>query len=222
MKIETTIKVIGYVRVSTDTQDIEKQKHLLLEYAHAHQMLINEFVECEVSSKKDQRSRKIEELIGKLETGDTLIAAELSRLGRNMLETMNIVNTLMEKDVKIVFVRQPELSTCSLHAKLLLAIYSYIAETERDYISIRTKQALAAIKAAGGFLGRPKGSKNKNSSSLTLYKDEIKKYLKLNITMLNISKIINSQLEKPLAYNSYRNYIKNDTELRACSMYGNG
>lgn len=221
MKIETTIKVIGYVRVSTDTQDIEKQKHLLLEYAHAHQMLINEFVECEVSSKKDQRSRKIEELIGKLETGDTLIAAELSRLGRNMLETMNIVNTLMEKDVKIVFVRQPELSTCSLHSKLLLAIYSYIAETERDYISIRTKQALAAIKAAGGFLGRPKGSKNKNFA-LTAYKDEIKKYLKLNIDMMNISKIINSQLAKPLTYNSYRNYIKNDTELRACSMYGNG
>jgi DNA invertase Pin-like site-specific DNA recombinase len=51
--------------------------------------------------------------------------AELSRLGRNMLETLNIINQLSETGVKIIFVRQPELSTTGSHAKLLLAIYSY-------------------------------------------------------------------------------------------------
>lgn len=214
MKIELTVKVIGYVRVSTDQQDIEQQKHLLLEYAQANQLLINEFVECEVSSKKEQRHRRIGELLEKLETGDTLIVAELSRIGRNMLETMSIVNSLMVRDVKVVFVRQPELSTSSLHSKLLLAIYSYIAETERDYISIRTKQALAAIKAAGGHLGRPKGSRNKNQT-LDLYKDQIEKYLRLKINVHCIMKIINNQLKKPMTYNAYRYFIQYDKDLHS-------
>ena len=78
-----------------------------------------------------------------------LLVAELSRLGRNMLETLNIINTLSEKGIKVVFVRQPELSTTANHAKLLLAIYSYFAESERDSISIRTKQGLAAAKLKG-------------------------------------------------------------------------
>ena len=55
--------------------------------------------------------RRIDELRAKLADGDTLIVAELSRLGRNMFETLNIINTLGEGGVRILFVRQPELST---------------------------------------------------------------------------------------------------------------
>ena len=54
-----------------------------------------------------------------------------------MLETLNIINRLGELGVKIIFVRQPELSTLGSHTKLLLAIYSYFAEAEREYISVR-------------------------------------------------------------------------------------
>ena len=156
------MNVIGYIRVSTDTQDLEKQRHLLLEYAQRHQLLIGEFINVEVSSRKDTKERRIDELLAKLDDGDTLIVAELSRLGRNMLETLNIINRLGEQGVQIIFVRQPELSTLGSHTKLLLAIYSYFAEAEREYISLRTKQGLAAAKASGKKLGRPKGSKNKD------------------------------------------------------------
>lgn len=153
--------VIGYIRVSTDKQDLDKQKHLLLEYAHKHKMLIDEFIEVEISSQKTKKERKIEMLTSKLQKGDILIAAELSFIGRNMLETLNIINELSEKGIRLVFVRQPELSTLGPHGKLLLAIYSYFAEAEREFISIRTKQGLAAAKAQGKLLGRPIGSKNK-------------------------------------------------------------
>jgi DNA invertase Pin-like site-specific DNA recombinase len=207
------MKTLGYIRVSTDQQDLEKQKHLLLQYSQMNQMLIQEFIESEASSRKDQKTRKIDELLNKLESGDVLLVAELSRLGRNMLETLNIINTLSEKDIKIVFVRQPELSTVGPHTKLLFAIYSYFAESEREYISIRTKQGLAAVKAAGKQLGRPKGSKNKKSRVLDPFKDQIKEYLAIRLTISAIMKIINNQLEKPITYNSFKYFIKHDNEL---------
>jgi DNA invertase Pin-like site-specific DNA recombinase len=208
------LSVLGYVRISTDQQDLQKQRHLLLEYAHKHKIIINDFIEAEISSRKDQKGRKIEELLNRLTKKDILIVAELSRLGRNMLETLNIINKLSENGVQIVFVRQPELSTKGPHTKLLLAIYSYFAEAEREYISIRTKQGLAAAKAKGVKLGRPKGSKNKKSRRLDPYKDQIKEFLSIKLTLSAIRKIINKQLDSPLTYNSFKFYISSNEDLK--------
>ena len=119
---------IGYIRVSTDDQDVEKQRHLLLEYSQKQKMLIDEFIEVEVSSRKSLEARRIFEVKDKLQSGDQLLVAELSRLGRNMLETLNLVNELAERGVKMIFVRQPELSTAGTQTKLLLALYGYFAE----------------------------------------------------------------------------------------------
>src|SRR6185295_20152677 len=127
------MKILGYIRVSTDKQDADSQRHLLLEYAHKNKLIIDEFIELEISSRKNQKERRIDELLARLIKEDTLIVAELSRLGRNMLETMNIIHALVENGVSLVFVRQPELSTTGPHTKLLLASYSYFAESERDF-----------------------------------------------------------------------------------------
>lgn len=204
---------IGYIRVSTDDQDLKKQRHLLLEYSQQHKLLIDEFVEVEMSSRKNQRERRITELVEKLKNGDALIVAELSRLGRNMLETLNIINDLTEKGVKITFVRQPELSTSGPQTQLLLAIYSYFAEAEREFISIRTKQGLAAAKAEGKQLGRPKGRKNKNHP-LEPHREQIKSHLKADLNIATIRKFINQHLDAPLSYKRYHYYVANDEELR--------
>jgi DNA invertase Pin-like site-specific DNA recombinase len=98
---------IGYIRVSTDDQDLNKQHHLLLEYSQQHKILIDEFIEIEISSRKNQGERRITELMDKLNNGDLLLVAELSRLGRNMLETLNIIYALVQKGIKIIFIRQP-------------------------------------------------------------------------------------------------------------------
>ncbi|MGH2537176.1 MAG: recombinase family protein [Candidatus Promineifilaceae bacterium] len=206
------MKVIGYVRVSTDKQDVDKQKHLLLQYAQAHQMLINEFIQAEVSSRQGIQERRIDELLAKLAKGDVLLVAELSRLGRNMLQTLNLINELSEQGVKIAFVRQPELSTIGQQARLLLAIYSYFAETEREYISLRTKQGLAAVRAKGKKLGRPRGSRNKERV-LDPYKRQILDYLKMGLNLAAIRKIINPQLDGPITYNSYRYFVQREEEL---------
>jgi DNA invertase Pin-like site-specific DNA recombinase len=204
---------IGYIRVSTDRQDLEKQRHLLLEYAQQHRILIDEFIEAEISSRKNPHERRISELMEKLHHGDLLLVAELSRLGRNMLETLNIIHDLTEKGVKITFIRQPELSTTGPHTQLLLAIYSYFAQSEREFISIRTRQGLAAAKAQGKQLGRRKGSRNKHRP-LDPHREEIKALLRMGVTIASIMKIINERLEKPLTYNSYRYFIHTDEKLR--------
>jgi DNA invertase Pin-like site-specific DNA recombinase len=211
-KKEGEMSVIGYIRVSTDQQDVDKQKHLLLQYAQANQLLIDEFVRAEVSSRKSTKERRIDELISKLGEGDVLLVAELSRLGRNMLQTLNIINELSECGVQISFVMQPELSTTGPHTKLLLAIYSYFAETEREYISLRTKQGLAAAKAKGKMLGRPKGSRDKERV-LDPYRDQILEYLEMGLTLTAVMKIINPQLDEPITYNSYRYFVRHEEAL---------
>lgn len=204
------MKTIGYIRVSTDKQDLDKQRHLLLEHAQSIQVVINEFVEIEISSKKGIRERKIHELYEKLEDGDLLLVAELSRLGRNMFETLNIINRLLEKNVKIDFIRQPELSTYrnSHHVKLLFAIYSYFAESEREFIVLRTRQGLEAAKANGKKLGRPKGSKNKEGLKLDPFKDQIQEYVEIGLPVASIMKIVNNQMTEIVSYNTFKSFIQ--------------
>jgi DNA invertase Pin-like site-specific DNA recombinase len=206
------MKTIGYIRISTDKQDAQKQEHLLLRYAQQHELHIDRFVSVEMSSRKSTRERRIDELLHELTAGDTLVVAELSRLGRNMFEVIEIINQLGQKGAEIVFVRQPELSTIGAHRKLLLAIYSYFAEAEREFISLRTKQGLAAARAKGKRLGRPKGSRDKHRA-LDPYRLKIREHLQMRVPLRRIQDIINLQLTKPMSYTAYRYFVMQDAEL---------
>ncbi len=206
------MKLIGYIRVSSDQQDVEKQEHLLLKYAQQHQWNIDRFITVEMSSRKSSQLRRIEELVELLSNGDVLLVAELSRLGRNMYEVIQLVNQLSEQGVEVIFVRQPELSTTGSHRKLLLAIYSYFAGAERDFISVRTKQGLEAAKAKGKLLGRPKGSQNKKRV-LDPFRDVIKQHLEMRVPLRRIRDIVNPQLAKPASYTTYRYFVRQDSEL---------
>ncbi len=199
--------ILGYIRVSTDHQDNTKQKHLISEYAKEHNIKMDEFIEVEESSRKTEKQRKIHELKAKLSKDDTLIVAELSRLGRNMLDVMNLIQELSDNGIKLIFIRQPELSTFNnAHSKLLLAIYSYFAESEREFISMRTKQGLAAAKASGKKLGRKKGQKVK--SKFDKHHQVIKDYLLKEVSITAIHKIIGLG-----SYVGIRSYIINNKEL---------
>lgn len=203
---------IGYLRVSTDEQDLTQQEHLLLKYAQQQNIHIDRFIGVEVSTRKSLRERKIEELLAALTEGDTVIVAELSRLGRNMFETLALINKITAMGVKLIFVRQPELSTTGSHAKLLLAIYSYFAEAERDFISMRTKQGMASVRAQGKHVGRPKGSRDKQRR-LDPYREQLRDYLQIQLPLRRIRVLVNNQMEKPLSYSAYRYFVLQDEEL---------
>jgi DNA invertase Pin-like site-specific DNA recombinase len=212
--IHLIMATIGYLRVSTDEQDLLQQEHLLLKHAQQNQMQIDRFIRVEVSTRKSLRERRIEELLDALSSGDTVVVAELSRLGRNMFQTLELINTISEMGVKLIFVRQPELSTTGSHGKLLLAIYSYFAEAERDFISMRTKQGMASARAQGKHVGRPKGSRDKHRA-LNPYREQIREYLQLQLPLRRIHSIVNPQLKKPLSYSAYRYFVRQDEELLA-------
>ncbi len=212
------LMVLGYIRVSTESQSVLNQKHKILEFAQQKKIIVDEFIEIEISSKKSQKARLLDDLFIKMQKGDILICTELSRLGRNMLEILNLIEKFNTHGIKLIFTNQPELSTNQNESlsKLLLAIYGYFAQTEREIISERTKQGLNAAKAQGKILGRPKGAKNKERV-LDPYKDEIKKYLEMYLSQTSILKIINSQLEKPISMTSLRYFMENDKVLSKLS-----
>lgn len=194
--------VIAYIRISTNKQDRDTQKLQILEYCQKHKINIDEFMEVEQSSRKSQEQRRISELKNKLSKDDLLIVCELSRLGRSMLETMNLVLDLAEKGVNFIFLRQPELSNFNnSYSKLVLSFYAYIAETEREFISQRTKAGLEKAKAKGKVLGRPFGSL---SSMYDKHIDEIKNYLEKELSLLAIWKC----LGKLGTYNNFYYFCK--------------
>ena len=182
------MKYVAYIRVSTDKQDSEKQRHLLLEYAQKNKFVFDEIIEVLVSSTAGAEKRRITELQEKVTRGDVVVTAELSRLSRNMLQGLTLLTELDQKGVEVVFIRQPELSTTTNLRPLLLAIYGYLAQSEREFLSLRTKQGLAAARAAGVKLGRPKGSLS--GSKLDKHREEIESLLAKSVSIASIGKIM--------------------------------
>ena len=154
------MKTIAYLRVSRDTQDVNNQKVEVFEYAQRTGLHIDEVVEIEISSRKDRDKRRVDEVLSMLKPGDNLIVSELSRLGRSTGEVISIIDELIEKKVRFVAIKQNWTveGKNDTTTKVMKAVLSLLAELERDLISQRTKQALAAKKAAGATLGRPVGS----------------------------------------------------------------
>ena len=221
-KKEVFSMILGYIRVSSGKQYADNQKHALLEWAQQNKIVIDEFIEVEASTKKSEADRKINEVIDVLSNGDELVVTELSRLGRNMLDVLNLINELETQNISIIFVKQPELSTGNRNpqSKLIRAIFGYFAEAERDFISQRTKQGLEAAKAKGKKLGRPKGAKAKEKK-LDEHRSSILEYLNMGLSTGAIHKIVSAKTE--VSYNTVKAYIASDKELkRAQDNYKKG
>lgn len=179
----------GYVRVSTDEQSIENQKLVILEYANKNKMTVDKWVEIKISSKRSSKDRKIDELLQELQIDDTLIVAELSRLGRSVGQITIIVNELVRKKIKLICLKENIClnAKATIQNKVTITMFGLFAEIERDLISERTKEGLARVKAEGRNLGRPKGALGK--SKLDGRQKEIQTYLQKRVNKTNIARI---------------------------------
>lgn len=206
-------KYLAYIRVSTDKQSLENQKHKILEYAYQNKIKIDDFIQIEISSRKNQKDRLLDDVFLRLKDDDTLIVTELSRLGRNMLEILNLIERFNKSNIKLVFVNQPELSTANnALSKLLLSIYGYFAETEREIISERTKQGLAVAKAKGKKLGRQKGQQV--TSKYDKFKDKIIELYILGLSVQRIVDYIGIGTQASLStYIKTRNILRKDKNV---------
>jgi DNA invertase Pin-like site-specific DNA recombinase len=167
---QATRKTVAYLRVSTLDQDIEKNKADILHFANHHDLGKVHFVEEVASGRTPWRARRIAQVLEELQGDDALVVAELSRLGRSMLECMEILALATRKGIRVYSVKGNWQLDQSIQSKIIALAFSMAAEIERDLISQRTKEALRFKKEQGIALGRPKGP---GKSKLDAFRPEI-------------------------------------------------
>jgi DNA invertase Pin-like site-specific DNA recombinase len=192
--------IYGYIRVSTDKQTTENQRFEIQGFAERNNIVIDEWIEETISSTKELQKRKLGKLIKKVKKDDLIIASELSRLGRNLLQVMGILNNLLNTGARVWTIKDNYKLGDDIPSKVLAFAFGLSAEIERKMISQRTKEALARIRAEGKILGRPPGRKS-NKLKLTGRRDFIRHLLanghsqsaaarKLNVHRLTLATFI--------------------------------
>lgn len=178
-----------YLRVSTGTQDTHNQLHGIRQYCQERGIEPDAIVEDTASGSVAWNSRKIGELLSAADKGDVLLVAEVSRLARSTLQVLEILKFASERQVSVVIVKNGLTFDNSMQSKIIATVLGLAAEIERDFISMRTREALAKRKASGKQLGRPQGALARNYK-LDEKRTEIERYQKLGINQSAIAKLV--------------------------------
>ncbi len=183
-----------------EEEDVNNQRLAILKLANDRKIGSVEFIEDPaVSGRVSWRERKIAGVMDQAHPGDTLIVAELSRLGRSMYEIMEILALAVKKGLRIYAVKGGWSLDNTLQSKILAMVFAMAAEIERDLNSQRTKAAMATRRAmaargeswtsrAGNVvsgLGRPRGV---GPSKLTEHEATIRERLAQGVPEVRIAK----------------------------------
>lgn len=164
-------KTIGYLRVSTFEQDTEKNEANVLRFANAKELGHVEFITEKISGTKSWKKRKLFDVVQMLNAEDVLIVPELSRLGRSLVNVLDVLNELSNKHVQVYSVKEDfNLSGDDIQSKVMRTMLALFAEIEHDLIVARTIEGIATARTKGKMLGRPKGL---GKSRLDNYEPEI-------------------------------------------------
>lgn len=142
-------QVIGYIRVSTQDQNPERQLADLNKF-EIHKIYID------YASGKDLERPELQLALGYLREGDTLIVSSMDRLARNLGDLRNLIQNLSESGIQIHFLKENLIFTGndSPMAHLLLSVMGAFAEFERSLIKERQKEGIAIAKKKGKYKGR--------------------------------------------------------------------
>lgn len=183
------MKIVGYLRASTDLPDMNKQKVMLQDYASKQRIQIDEFVEIQMPSfsKTAKYQVEIETFLEKLHGEDTLLVSALSQLGNNLSQIVFIVDRLIQKKVHFIAIKESIRldGGQNTRTKIITAIFSLLAEIERALI---TRHMLTKDGTQGKTIGRPKGAWGK--SRLDGREEEIKVLLRKKVSKSSIAKIM--------------------------------
>ncbi len=149
--------IFAYIRVSTELQSYEGQRYEIEQWIGRLGWSVDKWVQEKASGTKEVKKRTLNSLLQRMTRNDILICTELSRLGRNMMMVMSILNTCSQKGICIYSIKDHFQLSDSLNSKIIAFAFSLAAEIERNLISQRTREALAAKKSSGVKLGRPAG-----------------------------------------------------------------
>jgi DNA invertase Pin-like site-specific DNA recombinase len=181
--------VLGYCRVSTIQQDYERQKLEILEYANRNGWNVKDFIQTKVSCTKSEAERGLEKLKEAAMKGEVniILFSELSRLSRSVGHIILLVERFVNDwNVELHFIKENMIlrkGKNDIASKVMLTMFSLLAEIEHDLICERTRDALNARRLAGVKLGRPK-----LKSKLDNKEDEIKAMVQMGIKQIFIAK----------------------------------
>ena len=178
----------AYLRVSKDTQDIENQKFGILDYCNRKNIAPVTIIEDTASRAKSWRRRGIGRILKEVQKGDRILVAEVSRLGGSPLQVLEILEEAAKKEIAVHIVKSQIVMNGTLQSTILATVLGLTAQIEREFISVRTKEALAKKKAEGVKLGRPKG--RAKHLKLDPHRELILSYLQKGVSKLSMARII--------------------------------
>jgi len=190
------LKICLLARVSTQVQDYDRQINELIAYAQTHQMEVVKVFANKVSGAKRNEDRpEIQELIDfvKTEKIDKVLVLEISRLGRNTLEALKVIELLNEQKI-CLFVKNYNIETLDSQgninpmAQFLITILLEVSRMERTTIQQRMESGYINHRANGGRVGRKEGFRKSNNDMKAEYVEEIK-LLRKGYSLRNIQKI---------------------------------
>lgn len=167
--------IYGYLRVSTDEQDVNSQRQGVDGFAKSKGMVIEKYITDEgVSGGKDPDKRNLGPLLSKVTKGDVIICSEISRLGRDLYMVMDILHHCMEVGAVIYTVKDHFVLGDDIQSKVLAFAFGLSAEIERQMIRQRTKEGLRMRMKMGILLGRPIGSAtSEEAMKFSEWKDKV-------------------------------------------------
>ncbi|CAG9368244.1 resolvase [Clostridium perfringens] len=163
--------LVGYARVSTEDQNLDRQIDLLIDYGVDKRNIYQE----KISGTKTHREQ-LDKMIDELQEGDTVIIADLTRISRSTKDLLDIIDRIKAKGASIKSIKDTWLDTSSdnPYNSFLLTVMSGLSQLERDLISQRTKEGLKSAKARGRNGGRPSKRNDKSDTVGLLYKEGYK------------------------------------------------
>lgn len=170
------------IYVSSDKQTVENQRFEINNFCRRENLTIDGWIEETISGTKAYNKRELGKLLKRVQKGDLIICAELSRLGRNLFMIMEILGLCMQKECRVWTIKDNYRLGDDIQSKVLAFAFGLSAEIERNLISQRTKEALARKKAEGIVLGRPKGRKTTPTVRKLYPKERLIRELLLNGT----------------------------------------
>ena len=181
--------IIGYIRVSSSKQTCEHQRYEITQFAKQNNIIVNKWVTEAISSRKALNKRQLGQLLNELQSNDILIAAEISRLGRSLLEVMHILEYCLNKNCQVWTIKENYRLGNDIQSKVMAFAFGLSAEIERNLISQRTKASLESVRATGKRLGRPFSAQSKKLK-LSSNTKKVKKLLDMGLTKYRIAKIM--------------------------------
>lgn len=131
----------GYARVSSDEQDLKRQTKELQEFG-----VLKENIREEKESAKTFQKREVyKSLVAKCQAGDKIVCCSLDRFSRNVTATMKEIEELEQKGITVVFIKEQIDTSQTGISKLILSIFSWVAEQERLTLLERQRKAYDSL-----------------------------------------------------------------------------